>query len=321
MELKLNRLVLLILAFGGFFFQHAHAQNEVDSVRQELVLISAGEFLMGNGYSPAETASRFPEVLIPSSGFMDEYPQHLVKITKSFLLSKHEVTVGQFKRFVADTGYKTEAERDGLGGWGYNPVSRKTEGRHVHFNWQNTGYPQTDQHPVVNVSYNDAQAYLAWLSKKEGKKYRLPTEAEWEYANRAGTSWYYSNSNNPDDIPQFARAIDLSQHKVFMHVQDMEVEPTDATVFPVPVGSYKPNAWGLHDMHGNVWEWVQDWYGEDYYAKSPVSDPQGPETGSSRVRRGGGWNSFPVWLRSSFRNTSPPDTRCSNLGFRVARDL
>lgn len=313
--------ILLLLACGAAYSQHVLAERTIDSVGQELILIPAGQFLMGNNYSAEETASRFPEVLIPSSGFTDEYPPHLVKITAPFLLGKYEVTVGQFKRFVADTSYQTEAERDGLGGWGYNPASKKTEGRHIDFNWKNTGYLQTDRHPVVNVSYNDAQAYLAWLSKKEGKHYRLPTEAEWEYANRAGTSWYYSNSDNPDDLPQFARAIDLSQHKIFMHVQDIEVEPTDATVFPVPVGSYKSNAWGLHDMHGNAWEWVQDWYGEDYYAKSPDSDPQGPVTGRTRVRRGGGWNSFPVWLRTSFRNTSPPDTRCSNLGFRVARDL
>lgn len=317
----MNPFILLILAFVAAQPQHVLAESVTDSAGQELMLIPAGEFLMGNGFSAHETASKFPEVLIPSSGFMDEYPQHLVKVTTPFLLSKYEVTVGQFKRFVAETNYQTEAERDGLGGWGYNPVSKKTEGRNLHFNWKNTGYPQTDRHPVVNVSYNDAQAYLAWLSKKEGKHYRLPTEAEWEYANRAGTSSHYSNSNNPDDLPQFARAIDLSQHKIFMHVQEIEVEPTDATVFPVPVGSYKPNTWGLHDMHGNAWEWVQDWYGENYYANSPVSDPQGPETGRTRVRRGGGWNSFPVWLRTSFRNTSPPDTRCSNLGFRVARDL
>ena len=174
---------------------------------------------------------------------------------------------------------------------------------------------------MVNISYNDAQAYLAWLSRKEGKTYRLPTEAEWEYANRANTTMLYANSNDPEDLAQFARSIDFKQYKTFAHVQELEVEPMDVTVFPVPVGSYKPNAWGLHDMHGNVWEWVQDWYAEDYYAKSPLEDPHGPQTGEFRVRRGGGWNSFPAWLRTSFRNISPPDTRCSNLGFRVVRDL
>jgi len=159
--------VLLILTLGVVCSQHVHAENVIDSAGQELIRIAPGEFLMGNSYSVAETASKFPEVLIPSSGLMDEYPQHLVKMTTPFLLGKYEVTVGQFKHFVADTGYQTEAERDGLGGWGYNPVTKKTEGRHRHFNWKNTGYPQTDQHPVVNVSYNDTQAYLAWLSKKK----------------------------------------------------------------------------------------------------------------------------------------------------------
>lgn len=297
------------------------AQNVIDSAGQVLVVIPAGDFLMGNPYSPEATALQFPEVRIPSSGLMDEYPQHRVKITKPFLLGKYEVTLGQFRLFVSETGYQTEAEKDGLGGWGYNPISKKTEGRRLQFNWKNTGYPQTEQYPVVNVSYNDAQAYIAWISQKEGKHYRLPTEAEWEYANRAGSSFYYANSNNPDDVPNFARAIDLSRHKVFKHVQEIEIDPDDSTAFPVPVGSYAANAWGLHDMHGNAWEWVHDWYDEDYYGKSPVEDPQGPASGVTRMRRGGGWNSFPVWLRSSFRNTSPPGTRCSNLGFRVARDL
>jgi formylglycine-generating enzyme required for sulfatase activity len=198
---------------------------------------------------------------------------------------------------------------------------KKSEGRRADFDWRNPGYPQSDRHPVVNVSYNDALAYLSWLSAKEGKRYRLPTEAEWEYANRAGGATRYSGTNDPADLPKFARAIDLSRHPDFGHVQSLIIEPDDPTAFPAPVGSLAPNAWGLYDMHGNVWEWVADWYGEDYYAVSPVDDPQGPASGDTRVRRGGAWNSFPIWLRSSFRNINTPESRCLNLGFRVARDL
>lgn len=318
--MKIQALLISCL-LGSAAASAAWAQSTMIVAGQAMVLVPAGEFMMGNPYSPEATAQAFPDVRIPSSGLEDEYPQHRVKITRAFLLGKYEVTVGQFKAFVSATGYLTEAERDRRGGWGYNPETRKTEGRRLHFNWKNTGYPQTDQHPVVNVSHNDAQAYLAWLSKNEGKSYRLPTEAEWEYANRAGTTTYYSNSDDPADLPGFAHSIRPSQYTTFLHVQDIEIAPDDATVFPVPVGSHAANAWGLHDMHGNVWEWVQDWYGEDYYAKSPVDDPQGPASGKSRMRRGGGWNSFPTWLRASFRNTSPPDTRCANLGFRIARDL
>lgn len=319
--MKRVKRAILMGALAWSMLGLAVAETMVDSIGQSLVRIQSGAFQMGNPYSPEETATRFPEVKIPSSGLNDEYPRHRVVISKPFWIGQYEVTVGQYKRFVQETGYRTEAERDGQGGWGYNAGSRKTEGRRIQFNWKNPGYPQTDQHPVVNVSYNDAQAYLAWLSRKEGKKYRLPTEAEWEYVNRAGTAFYYANSNDPLDVPRFARAIDVSRHTEFQHVQDLEIEPDDVTVFPTPVGQFQPNAWGIHDMHGNAWEWVQDWYDEDYYAKSPLENPQGPDQGTGRVRRGGGWNSFPVWLRSSFRNVSPPDTRCSNLGFRVVREL
>jgi formylglycine-generating enzyme required for sulfatase activity len=263
----------------------------------------------------------FPSVDHRPEFFDDEYPQHRVRITRPFLLAKTEVTVGQFRQFARAANYRTEAEADGEGGWGYNATSGKCEGRVPIFTWQNPGYPQTDDFPVVNVSYNDALAFCHWLSGTEQRVYRLPTEAEWEYANRAGSGALYATGNTPETLRGSARILDVSRHRDFGHVQELAIEPQDPSAFPLAVGSLQPNRLGLHDMHGNVWEWVADWYGEDYYAQSPANDPRGPNEGEVRVRRGGGWNSFPIWARSSFRNWNTPTSRCLNLGFRVAASI
>jgi len=292
----------------------------VNSIDLALVQVPAGEFLMG-GVEPAEELVKaFPGFDKPPEYFADEYPRHRVRFRHAFWLGKYEITVRQFREFTRVTGYKTEAERDGFGGWGYDPETGKCSGRHAQFSWQNPGFKIFDEQPVVNVSWNDANAFCDWLSQKEGKKYRLPTEAEWEYANRAGTSTRYSNSNDPGELAKVARVLDLSRHPKFGHVQDLVIAPDDPTAFPQAVGQLPPNHFGLYDMHGNVWEWVSDWYSETYYAESPVDDPPGPKTGELHVRRGGGWNSFPLWARSSFRNWNTPESRCVNLGFRVARE-
>ena len=301
--------------------ENVPADDSVNAIGIPLVLIPPGEFLMGGTETATALVSAYPNSGKTPDYFADEYPRHRVRITRAFWLGKFEVTVEQFRRFTAETGYQTEAERDGSGGWGCNLSTGRCTGRQVQYTWHNPGYPVLDAQPVVNVSYNDALAFCQWLSEKEGKRYRLPSEAEWEYANRAGTQTRYANADDPAQLPRFARAIDLSRHPEFGHVQDIVIKPDDPTAFPAPVGRLAPNAFGLHDMHGNVWEWVADWYGATYYAESPVDDPQGPPSGDLRVRRGGGWNSFPIWLRSSFRNWNSPGSRCVNLGFRVARDL
>jgi formylglycine-generating enzyme required for sulfatase activity len=128
----------------------------------------------------------------------DELPRHRVRITGPFYLGQYEVTRGQFADFVKDQGYKTDAETDGEGGWGWNDSTQKFEGRDPQYNWKNTGFAQTDSHPVVNVTWNDAVKFCEWLSRKEGAIYRLPTEAEWEYACRAGTMTLYQNGDDPE---------------------------------------------------------------------------------------------------------------------------
>ncbi|MGA2620500.1 MAG: formylglycine-generating enzyme family protein [Thermoguttaceae bacterium] len=291
-----------------------------NSIGMKLKLIPAGEFMMGGVEAAEEVVKTFPEYHRQLEEFKDEYPRHRVRITKPFLLGAHKVTVGQFRKFTEASSYKTEAERDGTGGWGYNPEIGTCEGRRPQFNWHNPGFPQTDDHPVLNVTWNDAVAFCQWLSRQEGKTYRLPTEAEWEYACRAGTDTRYNFGDDPTGLAKAAKTTHSGGRACFPAVQNLKIPKDASNPFTAPVGSFRPNRWGLYDMHGNAWEWCADWYGEDYYSKSPVDDPKGPATGIRRVRRGGAWNTFPIWARASFRNWNTPVSRCVNLGFRTARD-
>jgi formylglycine-generating enzyme len=292
----------------------------VNSIGMKLVLIPANEFLMGGQESADDLVRAFPAYNRKPAEFSDEYPRHRVRITRPFYLGRYEVTVGNFRRFVDDTGYKTAAETDGQGGWGYNPATGHCEGRRIQYNWRNPGFPQTDDHPVLNVTWNDAVAFCRWLSRREGNTYRLPTEAEWEYACRAGTTTRYSSGDDPTALAKVAKVASDKGRTEFPAVQNVAISPDEKGRFTVPVGSFLPNGFGLYDMHGNAWEWCADWYAQDYYSRSPTDDPQGPASGKRRVRRGGAWNSFPLWPRSAFRNWNKPNSRCANLGMRVARD-
>ncbi|MCU0780785.1 MAG: SUMF1/EgtB/PvdO family nonheme iron enzyme [Akkermansiaceae bacterium] len=295
-------------------------RNMVNSIGMRLVEIPAGEFLMGNGEDGDEIVAAFPEYGRTPADFADEAPRHRVRISRPFLLGAHEVRVGDFRAFVDATGYRTEAERDGTGGWGYDRSLGRCTGRDPRFDWRDPGFGQSPRHPVLNVTWNDAVAFCDWLSQREGRRYRLPTEAEWEYACRAGTNTRYSFGDDPVAAVKVARLLDPAGRNVRLHVQDVPIADGEPLPFTVPVGSYGANAFGLYDMHGNVWEWVADWYGVDTYATDRGVDPAGPATGLRRVRRGGGWNSYPLWARASFRNWNRPDSRCVNLGFRVAAD-
>jgi formylglycine-generating enzyme len=317
-------LLTIVVVAGGWALADDAATEAVkettNSIGMTMVSIPAGEFFMGGQEPPEELVNAFPAYRRPAEFFKDEYPRHRVRITKPFQLGKYEVTVGQFRRFVEDTGFKTEAERDGRGGWGYDAATGKCRGRDTKFTWRAPGFAQTDEHPVLNVTWNDATAFCKWLSAKERRTYRLPTEAEWEYACRAGTERRYSNGDDPAALAEVANVGDDRGRTRFPHVQELDLPKNGPVKFTLTVGKFPPNRFGLCDMHGNVWEWCSDWYGADYYARSPVDDPQGPESGLRRVRRGGAWHSFPLWARAAFRNWNRPDSRCVNLGFRVAAD-
>jgi len=204
----------------------------------------------------------------------DDETQHRVRISKGFYLGAYEVTQAQYKAVM-----------------GANPAHFKKGGNY----------------PVEMINWNDAVTFCKKLSAKEGKTYRLPTEAEWEYACRAGTTtpFAFGQTISTDRANYDGNYIYGSGRKGVLRKATM------------PVGSFRPNAWGLHDMHGNVWEWCGDWYGKDYYGQASATDPRGPSSGPSRVLRGGSWLNYPVRCRSADRNSSSPDTRSTYLGFRV----
>jgi len=220
------------------------------------------------------------------SGREDERPLHTVTIS-AFYLGRTPVTTGQFRTFVDETGYRTEAERgDGcvvFTGQGWD----KTRG----VSWRNPGFIQNDDHPVTCVSWNDAQEFIEWLNERTGKRYRLPTETEWEYAVGRGSD------GDVDEVAWTERNSGKSTH---------------------PVGLRKPNDFGLFDMIGNVWEWCEDWYGP--YPAALQIDPSGPRNGSFRVNRGGAWYGA-NWECRTRRGKNTPDDRGNGLGFRLALPL
>ena len=327
----LSRLLTLCFTFCVVLAHgNAHAvETERNSLGMTFVKLPAGEFSMGSDEAPEALARAYPHLQAERfTQLGDEQPVHRVHITHAFWMGQYEVTVGQFKKFIEASGYVPESMADGTGGYGwradYDPATTKRgdafEGRDPRYSWRDPGFVQADDHPVVNATWNDAQALAAWLSKTEARHYRLPTEAEWEYACRAGTRTRYSSGDDPASLLRVANVFDASSAKRWPQWQPMALQSDDGYPFTAPVGSFAPNEWGLYDMHGNAWEWVADWYGDDYYAHSPTDDPQGPATGNVRVRRGGSWHTWPFYARSSFRNWNTPDTRYTLVGMRLVRE-
>jgi len=316
-----------------------------------LVPVASGELLMGTSTEQADLLRPpfWRSAPIPRDEDMEtEQPRHRVRISKGFYISAHEVTVAQFRRFVTATGYVTDAEKNGRGR-GFDRAGhddgdddgarrKKSTGRFetaARYTWKNPGFPQGEDHPVVLVSWNDAAQFCAWLSREEHATYRLPTEAEWEYAARAGTQGWLSFGDDPMIAHRFANLADASLEKAHpghvarQRLVDLEKDPADGFVYTAPVGSFKPNAFGLFDMHGNVWEWCFDRYQRTYYRQlealgSPAVDPKGPTApdgnGDFRVVRGGSFYTDVIVARSTSRLWAGPADAFCYTGFRVVRE-
>jgi sulfatase modifying factor 1 len=257
-------------------------------------LIPAGEFLMGSSQDEDKAAE---------DDEMVNGKKHRVRITRPFYLGQTEVTQGQY---VAVTG-------------------------------QNPSRFKGADLPVDQVRWNDAVDFCNALSRAEGLPlfykveglrvevldwkgpgYRLPTEAEWEYACRAKTTTRYQSGDDPETLATVGNVADATARAKFRD-WTLSIKARDGYLFSAPVGQFRANRFGLFDMHGNVWEWCWDWYKEDYYKESPADDPTGPSIASDRVKRGGSWFYAPLYARSAKRDKDPPVARLNFLGFRIAR--
>jgi formylglycine-generating enzyme required for sulfatase activity len=283
-----------------------------NSLEMRLVLIPPGKFMMG---SPDGTSGGKAE----DGRKQDEY-LHPVEITRPLYLGAHEVTRGQFSRFVDEDHYQTDAEKPGsAGGGGYDAKRKYLVPFERQYTWRYPGFEQSDEHPVVNVSWNDAQAFCRWLSQKEKKKYRLPSEAEWEYACRAQTQTRFYNGDGDQDLLHVGNVADLSFKQVFGDPEWTTLPGNDGYSFTAPVGKFQANRLGLFDMHGNVGEWCEDRYEADYYKSAPLHDPPGPTgDGKFRVYRGGSFLNAPKDCRCARRyGILEPDCPQCYVGFRV----
>jgi formylglycine-generating enzyme required for sulfatase activity len=262
------------------------------------VLTADAERALRPGQTFNECAKDCPDMIVVPAGPLlmgsadgseDERPVHNVSLEKPFAVAKYEITVGEWNVCVS------------LGSCSSVPESRTTDLRR----------------PITNVTWGEAKQYVAWLSRMTGKSYRLLSEAEWEYSVRAGTTATYSFGDDMSQICRFANIADMTL-KPSVPPWWRTAECSDGYAGPAPVGAFLPNAFGLHDMHGNVWEWVDDCYGS---YDEPANGGASPEDSCPRVLRGGGFDDVPDLVRSSNRNWAGPGTRHDSYGFRVARTL
>lgn len=288
-------IVLLIFSFTSPFSDKAHKNTKINPQNfltkntindmPYMLEIPSGTFTMGceNGWDDTLGSCR-----------SNEKPPHEVTV-KKFALSKYEITIEQFSKFVAETGYKTVAEVDEVGctirGKDIQWILSKEN------NWKNPGFDQNDQHPVVCISWDDTQAYIEWISRKTEKKYRLPTEEEWEYSARSGeiTAFHWGG---------------VADHNSANY---RGTGGRDKWINTSPVGSFSGNNFGLHAMSGNVWEWVESCWRPNYENDCPNEN--------QKVRRGGSWIDPPQNIRSAYRSHNDKNDRSFLYGFRVAHDL
>ena len=278
----------------------------------QMVVVPAGSFLMG---APPDE---------PGQRKYENPQQHLA--VASFTIGETEVTVAQFAAFVTDTQRPTPE-----GCYTHGDASDDISDFDRAASWRAPAFAQTDQHPVVCVAWQDAKDYAAWLSRKTGQRYRLPSEAEWEYAARGGTTTAFFWGTNAD---RECRRMNGGDHALARAVANWKksleralsngdararlVDCDDGSAFTAPVGSYEANPFGLRDIIGNAWEWVETCSTQ---AIPSQVHPPAPSSCEYRRTRGGSWDDFPEDLRSATRSRLAPDQRRNDLGFRVARDL
>ncbi|WP_375775401.1 formylglycine-generating enzyme family protein [Bradyrhizobium sp. ma5] len=324
-------LCIILIVFFITFDGSAGTAKAAETLKEcwvcpTMVVLPRGSFLMGTKEPESKTSAGSDAANrqdkndeLPDEHGGDEQPQHKVEFKRPFAIGQYAVTRGEFGAFVNETGYHP-AECASFSSEDVHKIDVSG------INWRNPGFAQTDRDPAVCVSYGDAKKYAAWLSTKTGKPYRLPTEAEWEYAARAGTKAPRYWAGKPADVCGHANVLDRSAAKQFKGTGDYDevfVGCSDGHIFTAPSGSYPPNAFGLYDMLGNVWQWVEDCYIGSY--DNAPADGRAVKTDKrdggceQRVLRGGSWASNTSKARSAYRHAD----RLPNIyyGFRVARPL
>lgn len=316
---KVRTIFLIVIFFvsGAFFYRSSENQSlkqkenktpQQDTnyaftetccdVNIDFVFVKGGTFEMGS-----------------ENGDSDEKPVHNVTVD-DFYMSKYEITVGQFAKFVKSTGYKTEAEKRG---WSW--VLKDGKWKHANgVSWK--ADPQRDKSdgtskedfPVTHISWSDANEFCKWLSEKTHLTYRLATEAEWEYAAGGGQKSVFKNDTDSTSVIKLSKYSGTNSEK---NLESYAWYQQNSKSKSHPVGKKKPNELGLYDMTGNVWEWCADWYKADYYDESPTINPKCTETGAYRVIKGGSWFEDAYGCRNSNRGRSLPDPTVSNIGFRI----
>jgi formylglycine-generating enzyme required for sulfatase activity len=287
-----------VIPGSGQSFRDPLADGSPCPMCPEMVAVPKGSFTMG---SPSGEQGRRA----------DEGPARFVSIAQPFAIGKYLVTRAEFAAFAGDAGYNPAGGCDVWNGSDWVTQSKRS--------WQSPGFDQDDRHPVVCVSWSDAKTLAAWLSAKTGRSYRLPSEAEWEYAARAGTTTPYYFGSDDREFCRYGNGADATLKKNYPNYSTV-LACDDGYLFTAPVGSFLPNAFGLYDMHGNAWEWIEDCY-HDGFAGAPADGSAWRGNCTRRVVRGGSWASFPRTLRSASRASNPQDARRDQWGIRLARSI
>ncbi len=309
--------ILLFVVIGWSLIHHAPAQSPAPAkatAAAATVLPMPGTVIRDCPTCPTLTVlppGRFKQGSAPaeSGATAFEKPLHWVVIRRPFALSTNAVTVDEFREFIAATDRKVQGCDTYDGEWRHRPES----------NWDNPGFAQTGSHPVTCVSWNDAEAYAAWLSEKTGHRYRLPSASEWEYAARAGSDAAQPWNAQGTDACADANVADASAARRYPGWAVFACD--DGYVYTSPVGSFKASPFGLNDMLGNVFQWTEDCWHADYTGAPIDGSARTDGDCSERELRGGSWFSTPAYVRADYRNHFAADYRTNSVGIRLARDL
>lgn len=300
--LRYSALVLGLVSFEEVLLDSARASARVAHCDEcpEMMTISGGEFVLG---SPHDEVGHIK----------DEGPQRDIRVSR-FELSRFEITVAEFRNFVSETGFKDDfgcfVMEPGRN-WEYDPDA----------SWEDPGFEQEDNHPVVCITWLAANAYIDWLNTQSGGGgFRLPTEAEWEYAARAGSTTPYWWGTNENDFCKYTNGVDRAARERFPN-WERSGDCDDGFVFTAPVGHYdNANGFGVEDMVGNVWEWVADCYVDNYAEHPDDGSAVASAQCDKRVFRGGAWGDYgSFYLRTAYRGAWDGAQTFGNIGFRVAR--